>query len=653
MSTTLRPNGRSFRQRWKEFWFAPGDPTTLGFIRIVTGLLILYIHLAYSLDLQAFFGKYGWYGSAYIERERHEYPVMVGSFTDWDEGLPPPHVPDFPHRRQAVMRFIRGLPESKNERAKAVQYLDRISREENPRVVAGMTTLIRLAEASDADRRKLLDGLIKGDQFYIFARDGRRVYESQRPADRTDVGLLFPEFLLALPPADRKTVADDLSALLLVLPKDSTDAGYVIAHFLELDQPRRQSLVQFIASLPDDPAERNRLIDYLEYWNNDPRKLSRQGHSLVSVWFHVTDPTQMALIHGSGLVVMALFTIGFFTRVTGVMTWIIVVGYIHRTNQILFGMDTMMNILLVYLVVGSSGAALSVDRLIARYRAVRASLRRSGTVDGPTRSFLAQAPPSSGATLGIRLIQVHFCFIYMAAGLSKLKGPAWWNGFAFWDVMVNPEFTLLRYHWFEDLVRATASFKPMYFAITALGVWFTWGLEITFPFLVWTRLRPIMVWMGVLLHAGIGVLMGLNLFELLMMTMLLAYLPAGVIRDRLRGGTDLLKLRFGFNAADPRQARAAALVASADVDGQVTMEPAKDQEQPVVTAAGAASVGGTAGVSTLFRDLRLLRAFRLAAYVPGVSGVLARWIFPEKASSPPPPERRDPKTGAQAPATAS
>ena len=41
----------------------------------------------------------------------------------------------------------------------------------------------------------------------------------------------------------------------------------------------------------------------------------------------------------------------------------------------------------------------------------------------------------AGANLGIRLIQVHFCFIYLAAGLSKLKGDAWWNGFAFWDVM--------------------------------------------------------------------------------------------------------------------------------------------------------------------------------------------------------------------------
>ena len=39
------------------------------------------------------------------------------------------------------------------------------------------------------------------------------------------------------------------------------------------------------------------------------------------------------------------------------------------------------------------------------------------------------------------------------------------------------------------------------------------------------------------MHAGIGIMMGLNLFELLMIVMLLAFLPDRVIRDWLRGGT--------------------------------------------------------------------------------------------------------------------
>ena len=625
MSTTLPPaDDRTFRDRWKDFWFAARDPTTLGFIRVVTGLLVIYTHLAYSLDLQAFFGKYGWYATASIDRERHEYPLNLPSFWAWKEAEAPPRVPEVPHRRQAVIQFIRDLPAGAADRGRALHYLERVSQEDGGRAFEAIAAAGRLYEAG-AEREKLLTGLVEGRQYYIVAQNGVRVHLDKQPDGRGEIKLVYPEFFLALPPAERAAVAGDLRALLPVLPADSVAAGYVIGHMLELDQPSRHALVQFMLTLPADAAERGRLIDYLDHWSADPRKLYRRGHALVSVWFHVTDPTQMALVHALAIAVMVLFTVGFCTRVTSVLTWIAVIGYVHRTNQILFGMDTMMNILLVYLMVGNSGAALSVDRLIARYRAARASLRRSGAIDGPTRAFLAQAPPSAGANLGIRLIQVHFCFIYLAAGLSKLQGAGWWNGTAFWDVMVNPEFTLMKFHWFEDAVRALASVKPLYYGATAVGVWFTWGLEVAFPFLVWTRARPLMLWMAVTLHAGIGVLMGLNIFELLMMTMLLVFLPTEVIRDRLRGLVGAPRFTFGFDPANPRQARAAALVAAADVDGQVLVEPARGNAVPTLKSAAGPPVGGRAGVAAL---AEVVRPIGYARYVPGASGLLGRWLFP-------------------------
>jgi hypothetical protein len=230
------------------------------------------------------------------------------------------------------------------------------------------------------------------------------------------------------------------------------------------------------------------------------------------------------------------------------------------------------------------------------------------------------------------MVQVHFCFIYLAAGLAKLKGPAWWNGNAFWDVMINPEFTLMRYAWYEDIIRSVASVKPLYHTFTALGVWFTWGLEIAFPFLIWTRLRVFMLWLGFLLHAGIGILMGLNLFELLMMTMLLAFIPGKVVRERLRGGLGLAKLALGFNPADEKQARTAAAVAAVDSDAQVTFEPRKGSSPAAVVADGA-TVPGPPAVAARFERLRLLRAVRWLTWVPGVSGLLARWLFPSAASA--------------------
>jgi len=628
------PTERSFVERWKQFWFAPGDPTTLGFMRIVTGLLVLYTHLAYSVDLQAFFGKFGWYGHQYIERERKEYPHHASSFTDWNpESDALVRIPEYPHRRAAVVNFIRNLPQSTSERDHSVAYLKRVAETNNPFLVkASLNVVLQLYNADPALRERAIAGLENGRKWYLVDRGGSHGFSDEQPQD-AKFELLFPEIFLLSPPETRKLYADELRALFPVLPKNPTEMQYVIAHIADSEPANRRLFVNFLTTLPEDMTERNHLIDYLDYWNNDERTIFRRGQSIFSVWFHVTNPTEMALMHGTILVIIALFTLGFCTRVTSVLTWLAVVGYIHRTNQILFGMDTMMNILLVYLMIGNSGAALSVDRLIARYRAARASLRRSGTIDEPTRAFLDRAPLSTGANFGVRLIQVHFCFIYMAAGLSKLKGTGWWSGNAFWDVMINPEFTLMKYHFFEQVVRSIAEIKWLYYTITMFGVWFTWGLEISFPFLVWTRLRPLMLWMAVLLHAGIGMLMGLNLFELLMMTMLLVYLPPGVIRDRLRGGSDLKKLPYGYDSANPIHQRAAAVVAAADVDAQVQFEPGKKGEQP--------------SVATVFSTLRLLSLFRLLVLIPGLAGLLARWFAPAAAPSSP-SYRPEPKSPAAA-----
>jgi hypothetical protein len=222
--------------------------------------------------------------------------------------------------------------------------------------------------------------------------------------------------------------------------------------------------------------------------------------------------------------------------VTSVLTWLAAVSYIHRTQQVLFGMDTMMNLLLIYLMIGPSGAALSLDRWRAKRRAARLSrARHGGSLDPLAEQFLAGPPKSVAAGFALRLVQVHFCFIYFAAGLSKLKGAAWWNHTAAWDTMANPEFTMITFQFYEDALQAFVKYRPVYAFSAAAVVIFTFFMELGLPFLVWTRLRPYMVVGGVLFHFGIGTFMGLNLFGLLMMTLLLAYVPGEVIKAQIAG----------------------------------------------------------------------------------------------------------------------
>ncbi len=613
--TAPEPAYKSPWQRWTGFWFPAADPTTLGFIRITTGLLVLYIHLSYSVDLQQFFGKHAWYASAYIERERAEYPWQASPVLNWDpQSVMPARLPEFQHRRKAVLDFIRALPEDEANRKRALEFLRRISASdssENP--VYALNWLQDMQTFPERRERYLA---------VLTSEEAPKVVPDQ-PATPPP-----PPFIAALPVGERKQVADEVRAFWDVLPDnraDNTARAYILNHFVEIVPEVRRALVEFLYTLPTDPAQRAKKIEYLEYWNNEPEKTIQTGHNIFSVWFHVSDPTQMALIHTAILLVMVLFTVGLFTRVTSVIVWLAVLTYVHRTQQILFGMDTMMNILLFYLMIGNSGAALSLDRLIARYRAVRASLRRTGTVDPQTQTFLAAPLPSRSAGFALRLIQVHFCFIYMASGLAKLKGNGWWDGRAVWDVMVNPEFTLMQYEWYEKTLRALARIKPLYYAMTALGVWFTLFIEIAGPFLLWTRLRWLIILLATAMHAIIGVIMGLNLFELLMIVMVLAFLPDFVIRDRLRGGLSLPKVRFAFTAAS---ARAAALAVAADTDGQVTLVPDSALGSPVLTDATGDKHAGAGGVTALFRSVRLLAPFAFVLWIPGVRNQLAKWLFP-------------------------
>jgi hypothetical protein len=80
---------------WDRFWFRPADPTTLGLIRICCGLITLYVHLAYSYDLQEFFGRDAWYNLETANSFRHEAP-WVAPPTSWDQAatidMPPGQV---------------------------------------------------------------------------------------------------------------------------------------------------------------------------------------------------------------------------------------------------------------------------------------------------------------------------------------------------------------------------------------------------------------------------------------------------------------------------------------------------------------------------------------------------------------------------------
>src|SRR6516225_2994469 len=72
---------RSVAADWNKFWYTPADPTMLGLIRILTGLMLLYTHAVWGLALGDFFGPTSWLSPSLVRKM--EAGQHVVSFWFW------------------------------------------------------------------------------------------------------------------------------------------------------------------------------------------------------------------------------------------------------------------------------------------------------------------------------------------------------------------------------------------------------------------------------------------------------------------------------------------------------------------------------------------------------------------------------------------
>jgi hypothetical protein len=225
------------------------------------------------------------------------------------------------------------------------------------------------------------------------------------------------------------------------------------------------------------------------------RKIQADPYA-CSFWFLVPDGWIWP-VYAVSMAVFALFTIGLFTRVTSILALVAAISYANRVQPALFGLDQINIMLTLYLALGKSGAALSLDRWLGR--------RRGHGALGA----------SSSANLAIRLIQVHMCVIYFFAGVAKLQGPAWWTGEAMWLAFANLEYQSLDLTWLAWhpwLINAMSH---------ASVLW-----EISFCVLVWQkRWRPLVLALAVVMHVGIGACLGMWTFGLIMLVGCASFLP--------------------------------------------------------------------------------------------------------------------------------
>ena len=172
----------------------------------------------------------------------------------------------------------------------------------------------------------------------------------------------------------------------------------------------------------------------------------------------VTTRWELVGLHSTALVLAGCFTAGIAPRATGLLTWLIVLSYLHRAPIVTSQFEPLLAMLLAY---------------------------SWWSLPAPGYGLTKQCShrPSVAANLTVRLVQVHLVGFYLLSALSKLGGVVWWNGEAVWWLVAQPDSPLINLAWLRNYP-------------TILHVWThaTVLVELTFPILIWNRrLRPLVI----------------------------------------------------------------------------------------------------------------------------------------------------------------
>ncbi|MEO6811407.1 MAG: HTTM domain-containing protein, partial [Isosphaeraceae bacterium] len=252
------------------------------------------------------------------------------------------------------------------------------------------------------------------------------------------------------------------------------------------------------------------LIPDADYWlssagmlrGGEVRELAGPWRPSPLQW--VQDPAAVHAFLALSAVIGVLFTLGWRTRINGILLYLATISIHHRNLLTASGADCLLAILAFLLMLSPCGAAYSLD--------ARRTARRLGAWFEPLI-----------ATWPLRLIQIQISLIYLTTACLKSAGEDWLDGSALHYVLNNGEVSRFTFG-LDQLPQVTC-----WLTYAALAVEFA---LVVFPW--FRKTRPWVLLLGLGLHGSILLTVNIPIFGELMCLSYLAFLTPAEFDALLR-----------------------------------------------------------------------------------------------------------------------
>lgn len=258
------------------------------------------------------------------------------------------------------------------------------------------------------------------------------------------------------------------------------------------------------------------------FWVDPEAK--RRGYFTFDLLFPKDDRLVFDVMFLALTALIVLFILGYRTRIVTVLLLVLVVSVQSNNGYVLNGGDTLIRITLLFLVFANLSAHYSLDALRAKRRADRRS-----AASGARRAVAFHSIVNGAHNLALVLCCFQIIVVYTVSGIWKLTGDEWPAGTALFYALRIDTFTV--YPMINEMLWQSTL---LIYVATFIALW----TQTLFPVLVlWRPSRIFALVALVFMHTGIGLLLGLWPFSLVMIALDMLFIRDATwkrVTERLR-----------------------------------------------------------------------------------------------------------------------